>query len=56
MLEISKTLSWFGIQGLDGRLDFTTIHEACEVLFGTKWTAVKWMREKAWVESEHPFI
>ena len=44
MVEISKTfMHWCGIQGLDGRLDFNTVHEACEVLSGTKWTAVKWM-------------
>ena len=34
-------------QGLDGQIDTKSIHGACEVLTGTKWAAVKWMRETA---------
>ncbi|XP_028762380.1 prolyl 4-hydroxylase 1-like [Neltuma alba] len=32
---------------LSGEVDPNSIHEACEVLSGTKWAAVKWMRQGA---------
>ena len=34
-------------QGLNGQLDTKSRHAACVVLSGIKWSAVKWMRERA---------
>jgi prolyl 4-hydroxylase len=35
------------IQGLDGQSDPSSIHGGCEVLSGVKWSATKWMRQRA---------
>lgn len=35
------------LQGLDGVSDPDSIHGGCEVLSGEKWSATKWMRQKA---------
>lgn len=35
------------MQGLDGQSDPNSIHGGCEVLSGEKWSATKWMRQKA---------
>ncbi|XP_028762379.1 prolyl 4-hydroxylase 1-like [Neltuma alba] len=37
----------FWSMGLSGQLDLNSVHKACEVLSGTKWSAVKWMRQRA---------
>ncbi|KAL3507179.1 hypothetical protein ACH5RR_032561, partial [Cinchona calisaya] len=37
----------FWSMGLDGESDPSSIHGGCEVLFGEKWSATKWMRQKA---------
>lgn len=34
-------------QGLDGESDPNSIHGGCEVLAGEKWSATKWMRQRA---------
>lgn len=34
-------------QGLDGQSDPSSIHGGCEVLAGEKWSATKWMRQRA---------
>ncbi|XP_054820677.1 prolyl 4-hydroxylase 1-like [Prosopis cineraria] len=36
----------FWSMGLNGQIDPNSRHGACEVLSGTKWSAVKWMRER----------
>ncbi|KAL0456249.1 UNVERIFIED_CONTAM: Prolyl 4-hydroxylase 1 [Sesamum latifolium] len=33
--------------GLDGEVDPSSLHGGCEVLAGEKWSATKWMRQKA---------
>jgi prolyl 4-hydroxylase len=37
----------FWSMGLDGQSDPRSIHGGCEVLSGEKWSATKWMRQKA---------
>lgn len=37
----------FCMQGLDGQPDPRSVHGGCEVLSGQKWSATKWMRQKA---------
>ncbi|KAF8087104.1 hypothetical protein N665_0600s0050 [Sinapis alba] len=37
----------FWSMGLDGQSDPKSIHGGCEVLSGEKWSATKWMRQKA---------
>ncbi|WZY91614.1 hypothetical protein YC2023_063943 [Brassica napus] len=37
----------FWSMGLDGQSDPNSIHGGCEVLSGEKWSATKWMRQKA---------
>ncbi|XP_028762378.1 prolyl 4-hydroxylase 1-like [Neltuma alba] len=37
----------FWSMGLSGQSDRNSVHKACEVLSGTKWSAVKWMRQRA---------
>ncbi|XP_071686300.1 prolyl 4-hydroxylase 1 [Rutidosis leptorrhynchoides] len=37
----------FWSMGLDGESDPDSIHGGCEVLSGEKWSATKWMRQKA---------
>uniref|UniRef100_A0A5B7BR66 Putative prolyl 4-hydroxylase 1 n=1 Tax=Davidia involucrata TaxID=16924 RepID=A0A5B7BR66_DAVIN len=37
----------FWSMGLDGQSDPNSIHGGCEVLAGEKWSATKWMRQKA---------
>ncbi|KAK9159744.1 hypothetical protein Syun_006085 [Stephania yunnanensis] len=37
----------FWSMGLDGQSDVNSIHGGCEVLSGEKWSATKWMRQKA---------
>ncbi|XP_054821304.1 prolyl 4-hydroxylase 1-like isoform X2 [Prosopis cineraria] len=37
----------FWSMGLNGKSDPKSLHGACEVLSGKKWSAVKWMRERA---------
>nr|GMD59977.1 prolyl 4-hydroxylase 1 isoform X2 [Ipomoea batatas] len=37
----------FWSMGLDGESDPKSLHGGCEVLSGEKWSATKWMRERA---------
>ncbi|KAF5452052.1 hypothetical protein F2P56_027090 [Juglans regia] len=37
----------FWSMGLDGQSDPSSIHGGCEVLAGEKWSATKWMRQRA---------
>uniref|UniRef100_A0A0D6R2G2 Fe2OG dioxygenase domain-containing protein n=1 Tax=Araucaria cunninghamii TaxID=56994 RepID=A0A0D6R2G2_ARACU len=37
----------FWSMGLDGSVDQKSLHGGCEVVGGTKWSATKWMRQKA---------
>ncbi|XP_058183758.1 prolyl 4-hydroxylase 1 isoform X4 [Rhododendron vialii] len=37
----------FWSMGLDGQSDTSSIHGGCEVLSGEKWSATKWMRQRA---------
>ncbi|KAK4751275.1 hypothetical protein SAY87_004757 [Trapa incisa] len=37
----------FWSMGLDGQSDPNSVHGGCEVLSGEKWSATKWMRQKA---------
>lgn len=37
----------FWSMGLDGQSDPSSVHGGCEVLSGEKWSATKWMRQKA---------
>ncbi|XP_073263730.1 prolyl 4-hydroxylase 1 isoform X3 [Populus alba] len=37
----------FWSMGLDGQSDPSSIHGGCEVLSGVKWSATKWMRQRA---------
>ncbi|KAL3506588.1 hypothetical protein ACH5RR_031970 [Cinchona calisaya] len=37
----------FWSMGLDGQSDPSSIHAGCDVLAGEKWSATKWMRQKA---------
>ncbi|KAJ4968440.1 hypothetical protein NE237_015141 [Protea cynaroides] len=37
----------FWSMGLDGESDMKSLHGGCEVLSGEKWSATKWMRQKA---------
>ncbi|KAG5531003.1 hypothetical protein RHGRI_025828 [Rhododendron griersonianum] len=37
----------FWSMGLDGQSDTNSIHGGCEVLSGEKWSATKWMRQRA---------
>nr|AFK48032.1 unknown [Lotus japonicus] len=37
----------FWSMGLDGQSDPLSVHGGCEVLAGEKWSATKWMRQKA---------
>ncbi|KAK7823616.1 prolyl 4-hydroxylase 1 [Quercus suber] len=37
----------FWSMGLDGQSDINSIHGGCEVLSGEKWSATKWMRQRA---------
>ncbi|PRQ38037.1 putative procollagen-proline dioxygenase [Rosa chinensis] len=37
----------FWSMGLDGQSDPNSIHAGCEVLAGEKWSATKWMRQRA---------
>lgn len=47
LLCVSYCLVSCVIQGLDGQSDPKSIHGGCEVLSGEKWSATKWMRQKA---------
>ncbi|KAL9247443.1 hypothetical protein vseg_020875 [Gypsophila vaccaria] len=37
----------FWSMGLDGQSDPTSVHGGCEVISGEKWSATKWMRQRA---------
>ncbi|KAJ4956860.1 hypothetical protein NE237_013643 [Protea cynaroides] len=37
----------FWSMGLDGQSDINSLHGGCEVFAGEKWSATKWMRQKA---------
>ncbi|KAL2900739.1 Prolyl 4-hydroxylase 1 [Bienertia sinuspersici] len=37
----------FWSMGLDGQPDPRSVHGGCEVISGEKWSATKWMRQKA---------
>ncbi|XP_042513506.1 prolyl 4-hydroxylase 1 [Macadamia integrifolia] len=37
----------FWSMGLDGQSDMNSLHGGCEVLAGEKWSATKWMRQRA---------
>ncbi|KAH8517795.1 hypothetical protein H0E87_005640 [Populus deltoides] len=37
----------FWSMGLDGQSDPSSIHGGCEVMSGVKWSATKWMRQRA---------
>ncbi|KAK4258137.1 hypothetical protein QN277_007626 [Acacia crassicarpa] len=39
----------FWSMGLNGESDPKSLHGACEVLSGEKWSAVKWMRQRAFL-------
>ncbi|KAK4258142.1 hypothetical protein QN277_007631 [Acacia crassicarpa] len=39
----------FWSMGLSGEQDPNSVHKACEALSGTKWSAIKWMRERTHV-------
>ncbi|KAK4258138.1 hypothetical protein QN277_007627 [Acacia crassicarpa] len=39
----------FWSMGLNGESDPKSVHGACEVLSGEKWSAVKWMRQRAFL-------
>lgn len=44
---INFFMSGWCSQGLDGQSDPLSVHGGCEVLAGEKWSATKWMRQKA---------
>ncbi|KAM7250464.1 hypothetical protein ACFE04_022347 [Oxalis oulophora] len=37
----------FWSMGLDGQSDSSSVHGGCEILSGEKWSATKWMRQRA---------